>query len=233
MYQLASKYATIVTYMEENPSDTPILPSASAQSAPRPLPKRHSRLADLFSTLFVIVAALALALCLIAFVFQSYQVDGPSMKNTLQNNDRLIVWKAGRTWARLTGHQYTPNRGDIIIFNESGLAQYGQDNIKQLVKRVVGLPGERVVVQNGTITIYNDRHPNGFNPDKTLPYGKVHPLPYTSGNIDITLGASQIFVCGDNRADSLDSRAFGPVNLSDVVGKLVMRIYPIDTAERF
>ena len=193
----------------------------------------HPRIADFVSTLLAVVVALGLALCLIAFVFQSYQVDGPSMENTLQNNDRLIVWKVPRTIAHITGHAYVPNRGDIIIFNENNLAQFGQTDVKQLVKRVVGLPGDRVVVANGVITIYNGQHPNGFDPDKTLPYGQEHPLPITSGNVDIVLKSDQIFVCGDNRPNSLDSRAFGPVNLNDIVGKLVLRVYPLNSVERF
>jgi signal peptidase I len=196
-------------------------------------PRKRSRIIDILSTLFVITAALVLALLLITFVFQSYQVDGPSMQNTLQNNDRLIVWKVPRTLARITGHAYVPNRGDIIIFNESGLAAFGQTNTKQLVKRVVGLPGDHIIIKNGSITIYNQQHPNGFDPDTTLPYGKEHPLPYTSGNIDITLGKDQIFVCGDNRTDSLDSRIFGPVNVSQIIGKLIVRIYPFSHLENF
>lgn len=222
--------------MEENTPDstTPILPAVPRYSRPTPEPRHHSsRWGDFFSSLVVIAAALLLALGLIAFVFQSYQVDGPSMETTLQNNDRLIVWKADRTWARVTGHQYVPNRGDIIVFNQAGLAAYGQSDIKQLVKRVVGLPGDRVVIKKGAITIYNQAHPDGFEPDKTLPYGKTTSLPYTSGDIDITLKNNQIFVCGDNRTDSLDSRIFGPVDLNNVVGKLVLRVYPLNTAERF
>jgi len=155
------------------------------------------------------------------------------MQNTLQNNDRLIVWKVPRTIARITGHAYVPNRGDIIVFNESGLAVYGQANTKQLVKRVIGLPGDRVVIKNGSIMIYNKQHTNGFDPDTTLPYGKAHPLPYTEGTIDLTLGKNQIYVCGDNRTDSLDSRAFGPVNVNQIIGKLVIRIYPFNTIEAF
>jgi signal peptidase I len=89
------------------------------------------------------------------------------------------------------------------------------------------------VIKNGSITIYNKQHPNGFDPDTTLPYGKEHPLPYTSGNINITLGKDQIFVCGDNRTDSLDSRIFGPVNVNQIIGKLVVRIYPFSNVEAF
>lgn len=199
---------------------------------PEPV-KQTSQWRDILSIIFVLAAAIVLALGLIAFVFQSYQVDGPSMENTLQNSDRLIVWKVPRTWARITNSQYVPSRGDIIIFTEGNLSQFGQSDVKQLVKRVIGLPGDRVVVKDGAITIYNDEHPDGFQPDKTLAYGKEHPLPYTSGDIDITLKNNQIFVCGDNRMDSLDSRAFGPVSTNDIVGKLVLRVYPFSTFEAF
>jgi signal peptidase I len=146
------------------------------------------------------------------------------MESTLQNNDRLVVWKVPRTLSRITGHAYVPNRGDVIIFNQNNLAEFGQTNVKQLVKRVVGLPGDRVVISDDHITIYNKQHPNGFNPDSALPYGKEHTLPITSGNIDLTLTSNQVFVCGDNRTDSLDSRAFGPVSVNNIVGKLVLRV---------
>lgn len=155
------------------------------------------------------------------------------MESTLQNNDRLIVWKVPRTWAAITGQQYVPSRGDIVIFSQDNLAQFGQPDVKQLVKRVIGLPGDRVVVQNGSITIYDAAHPKGFNPDTTLPYGQSHVFPYTAGNLDITLNSHQIFVCGDNRTDSLDSRSFGPVELSTVVGRLVLRVYPFETFRSF
>jgi len=192
---------------------------------------RRQGLRDTLSVVAVLVAALILAWGLISFVFQSYQVDGPSMQTTLQNGDHLVVWKVSRTWARITGHPYIPNRGDIVIFNEPNLGGSVQGTDKQLIKRVIGLPGERVVVKNGVVTIYNKTHPKGFEPDKTLPYGKV--IPTTSGNIDIALGKGQIFVCGDNRPDSLDSRIFGPVNVNNIVGKLVIRVLPLNEVKLF
>lgn len=186
---------------------------------------------DLLSTIGILITALVVALLMITFVFRSYQVDGPSMESTLQNADKLIIWKVPRTWAYITHHAYIPGRGDIIVFNESGLSQFGQTDSKQLIKRVIGLPGERLVLDKGVYTIYNQQHPQGFNPDKTLPYGKVINL--TSGNIDITLGKDQLFVSGDNRPDSLDSRAFGPINASQIVGKLVLRVLPLTSAKAF
>lgn len=189
---------------------------------------------NVVSTIAILLIAPLIAIFLTAFVFQSYQVDGPSMQNTLQNNDRLIVWKMPRTWARITGHQYVPNRGDIIIFTESNLARFG-DNVdsKQLVKRVIGLPGDHVVVKNNVVTVYNAAHPNGFQPDATLPYGQNGAIPATADNVDVTLGKTQLFVCGDNRSNSLDSRIFGPIETKQVIGKLAVRILPLSQAKRF
>lgn len=186
---------------------------------------------DFFSILIVLAAALLFAVLISMFVFRSYQVDGPSMENTLQNNDKLIVWKLPVTWSKITGHQYVPKRGDIIVFKESGLSQFGQSNTKDLIKRVIGLPGDKVVVAHGIYMIYNKNHPKGFDPDKTLPYGKN--IPYTSGNETFKLGPNQLFVSGDNRPYSLDSRDFGPIKTSQVLGKLVLRFYPLNNMKIF
>jgi signal peptidase I len=200
-----------------------------------PAPQRNkssSALKEALSTVIVLVAALLVALGLIAFVFQSYQVDGNSMQQTLQDRDHLIVWKLPRTWAHITGHQYVPKRGDVVIFTETNLAQFNQENTKQLIKRVIGLPGDRVVVANNTITIYNKAHPTGFQPDKTLPYGS-HITEPAQQNIDITLDKDQLYVCGDNRTNSLDSRFFGPIKTNQLIGKLAARVLPLNQAERF
>lgn len=181
------------------------------------------------STILTIVAAAAIALFIAAFIVQSYQVDGQSMETTLQNNDRLIVDKVPRTWARITSHDYVPKRGSIIVFNQSGISATGGE--KQLIKRVIGLPGERVVVGGGSITIYNSQNPSGFNPDKLGIYSIA--ATDTAGEVDLTLGPHEIFVCGDNRSNSEDSRYFGPVNVHNVVGKLVLRILPISHAQKY
>jgi len=206
---------------------TPNSPDQTPQVSSQPSGWR-----ELASTIGILLTALAVALLVIAFVFRSYQVDGPSMQNTLQNSDKLIIWKVPRTWASVTGHAYIPHRGDIIVFNESGLSQFNDtQDTKQLIKRVIGLPGDHLVLRNGSYVIYNKAHPQGFDPDKTLPYG--HNMPVTTGNTDLTLKQDQIFVSGDNRPDSLDSRAFGPINASQIVGKLVLRVFPIDHAQVF
>ncbi len=209
-------------------------PTQPASTDTTPEPKKPSRIGSTLSTIGVLLLAPVIAILLTVFVFQSYQVDGPSMQDTLHNNDRLIVWKLPRTWSRITGNQYVPQRGDVIIFSQSNLSQYGDSSdTKQLVKRVVGVPGDHVVVKDGKITIYNNEHPEGFNPDTTQPYGADAGITTTSDNVDVTLKENQLFVCGDNRANSLDSRIFGPITTDQVIGKLVVRILPLSQAKRF
>jgi len=213
--------------------ETPSGPAPGTQSAAPDEKPPRSAWQELLSTVGILVTALLVALFIIAFVFRSYQVDGPSMESTLHNSDKLIIWKVPRSWARITGHPYIPARGDVIVFSESGLSQFGQDDTKQLIKRVIGLPGDRVVVRDGKYVIYNKSHPDGFNPDVTLPYGKNIPATPAGTFNDVTLGKNQLFVSGDNRPDSLDSRAFGPINADQVIGKLVLRVFPLGAAKTF
>lgn len=196
-------------------------------------PSKRETVREIVSTIGVLIAALLVAFALIAWVFQSYEVDGESMEPTLQNNDRLIVWKVPRTLARLTNHDYIPKRGEVVIFVESGLTEFGSAGSKQLIKRVVGLPGDHVVVNSGVITIYNKEHPNGYNPDKSIPFGQINADPNDARDIDYTLTDNQIFVCGDNRPNSLDSRTFGPIDASQIVGKLSLRLLPVSKIEKF
>lgn len=222
---------------EQAPAATPPAPKpATPETNSEPELKAPSHWKGTLSTIAILLIAPIIAILLTAFVFQSYQVDGVSMQNTLQNNDRLIIWKVPRTWARITGHQYVPKRGDIIIVSENNLEACGQSESRQIVKRVIGLPGERVVFNDGHYTIYNTEHPKGFDPDKTLPYGKTGtPLfeDQSGTNVDVTLDDHHIFVSGDHRADSCDSRALGPVNTDQIVGKLALRLLPLSKMEKF
>jgi signal peptidase I len=205
-------------------------PSSNHNKYPRRSNAKKGKFYSFVSSLFVfLVVPVAIALLLTAFIIQSYQVDGESMETTLQHRDRLLVEKLPRTWARITNNNYIPDRGDIVVFNQSGLPDSFYQ--KQLIKRVIGLPGERVVVKNGFITVYNSEHSQGFNPDTTGKY-KISS-PTTIGDIDVSLDSEEIFVCGDNRNNSEDSRYFGPVNSDNIVGKLVVRLLPINKAQKF
>jgi signal peptidase I len=206
-------------------------PSSLSQNEKKPSKKSRDGLKSVLSTLAILIIAPLIALFLTAFVFQSYEVDGPSMESTLQNHDRLIVLKVPRTLSSLTNHSYIPHRNDIIVFTRHENEDFSGGQTRQLIKRVVGLPGDRVLVKDNILTIYNTDHPNGFQPDKSYPYGKV--ITTTSGSIDLIVPKDQVFVCGDNRTNSLDSRSFGPIKVGDIVGKLAFRVYPFSKADSF
>ena len=213
------------------PSDDPAAPRYVSGDDPDTGPEDHgtSLWREFLSTVGILVTALGVALLIIAFVFRSYQVDGPSMRTTLENSDKLIIWKVPRTVASITNHPYIPKRGDIVVFSQRGLSEYGQEDSKQLIKRVIGLPGERLTITDGHYTVYNAANPKGFDPDVLLNNkGVVTP---TTGNIQYTLKSDEIFVSGDNRPDSLDSRNFGPIKAEQVIGKLVLRVFPLSQAK--
>lgn len=194
----------------------------------KPSKKPHA-LKEIVSTALLLVFAPIAAIIFTAFIFQFYRVDGQSMEQTLQPNDRLIVYKLPKTISAITHNTYMPSRGEIIVFSLNEKSSVGQNESRQLIKRVIGLPGDRVVVHGGKVTIYNDAHPNGYNPDENTPYEQsTQP---TSGEADVTVGDGEIFVMGDNRSNSMDSRVFGAIKADEIVGKLVLRVLPFKSFE--
>lgn len=206
-------------------------PANPQATTPKPQKAKGEGIKNILFTIAVLIGAPLFALVLTMFVFQSYRVDGISMETTLQNNDRLIIWKLPETIAKVRNQTHMPKRGEVIVFIKRGLPdENGQD--KQLIKRVIGLPGDHVVVKDGSITVYNDEHPAGFNPDINQSFS-AGINSQTNGNVDVTVEAGQVFVCGDNRPHSLDSRFFGTVPASDIVGKLSFRIAPLSNTKHF
>jgi len=179
-------------------------------------------------TILLFILAPLFAIFMIIFVFQSYIVDGTSMTPSLQNGDRVFILKLPKSFDSLMGKTYIPSRHEIIVFKKPS------DPSTQLIKRVIGLPGDTVVVNNGKITIYNSQNPNGFDPDANTDYGSK--LAPTIGNVDITVGANELFVCGDNRGPggSLDSRTgVGLVPVQNIIGRLWIRYYPFNSFKTY
>lgn len=217
----------------QKPSMAKFYPEVNT-NIPPPQSAKHSmgdNWRSILSTLLLFLLAPVIALTIAAFVIQSYQVDGESMETTLQHQDRLIVNKLPRTLSRLSGNEYVPNRGDIIIFNLSNLSGSGLGADKQLIKRVIALPGERVTIKDGKIRVFNSSSPDGFDPDITTGY-KI-TAKSTPGDVDTVVPKGSVFVCGDNRFNSEDSRYFGPVAAEQIVGKLVLRLLPLDKLQVF
>lgn len=185
-----------------------------------------------FASFIVFVVGVVIAAFLInTFIFQSYYVDGTSMTPTLQNNDRLIIDKVERTIAGLQGKPYVPQRGQIVVLDSSIVGINGRD--EQLIKRVIGLPGDTVIIKDGSVTIKNASNPDGFDVNAKLGL-KLQPT-YIDTPMETTIPDGQVFVMGDNRVEngSYDSRAFGPIEVNKIVGRLWARILPVDKAQIF
>jgi signal peptidase I len=158
---------------------------------------------------FVVLAvAVGLAFAVRAFVLQTYFIPSPSMEPTLLVGDRILVDK-------LSYHLHGVSRGDIVVF-ATPPKEMSDPSIKDLVKRVIGLPGETISSSGGRVSI------NG----KPLPEPWLPPGTVTTGIATQKIPPNEYFVMGDNRSDSQDSRFFGPISRSLIVGRVVVRIWP-------
>jgi signal peptidase I len=196
--------------------------------------RRHPFVKDIFGIVIFIACVLIGTLLINTFVFRSFSVFGPSMETTLYTNDRLIVDRLPVTWAHLQNKSYIPDRGQVIVFKNPHYSPGIED--EYIVKRVIGLPGERVAIKNGAYVVYNSQHPDGFNPDEA---NHGEPGSPTSGTADEIVPDGEIFVSGDHRQGSysFDSRngsnGMGTIPLYDVVGPVSFRIYPFDKIRSF
>jgi signal peptidase I len=162
----------------------------------------------------IVVVALTVAVLLRVFVVQSFFIPSGSMTPTLQVGDRILVNKLAY---RLHG----VGRGDIIVFRAPPKVATTCDTTDQdLVKRVIGLPGETISDRNGLVYINNKVLPEPWLP-------KNDPNTFTASFASVHIGANSYFVMGDNREDSCDSRYWGTVNRSNIIGKVEVRIWPL------
>jgi signal peptidase I len=156
--------------------------------------------------------ALAIIIPLRYFVITPFIVNGSSMDPTFKHNDYLIV-------NRLSTRFFQPDRFDVVVF------KYPLNPDKFFIKRIIGLPEERIVISKGKVKIFNTDHPEGF----------FAPPPFldisTEGSVDITLGKGEFFVLGDNRQASSDSRYWGALNEDFLVGEPIIRLFPLSSAD--
>lgn len=167
-------------------------------------PGNRSRWRTVWDWVKAPLLAILIALAIHQFLFEQFYVDGQSMDRTLANGERLLV-------DRIPYYFGIPSRGDIIVFQ----SPFGDD----WVKRVIGLPGDTVQIFDG----------------KLILDGKVIREPFIDGPMDptrnfgpITVPPGELFVMGDNRNISEDSRVIGPINISSVIGRVDVIFWPLD-----
>jgi len=170
---------------------------------------RNEQVANIVEWIISIAAAIILSLFIRQFVFTAAVVSGPSMEPTLQNGDRVIV---NRIAIRLSA----PENGDIVAF------PYPANPEDKHIKRIIGVPGDTVDVQNHLIIINGELFVDYYSPDGVFLTGDM--------NFPVVIGYDEFFVLGDNRLNSKDSRfaSVGLIQRDDIIGSAWFRFIPID-----
>lgn len=167
--------------------------------------------------LSVIVGVPLIAILTTTFLVRLYHVDGSSMEPTLNDGERVLIEKWDKTKASFSGDEYVLRRYDIVVLKPPGGG-------KQVIKRIIGVPGDRILVIGGDVAVINDEHPEGYQVDREVPGDALRLVRETQGDVDVLVGEGEYFVLGDNRPISEDSRDFGSIPSKDIVGKLWKRI---------
>jgi signal peptidase I len=176
-------------------------------------PPKTSRRRGLIEWLLVVIAAVAVSFLVRTFVVQEYSIPSGSMRPTLYIGNRILVNKLSVDFG-------TINVGDIVVFKAPpAVARLCGDDYPDLVKRVIGVPGDVLNTVGNTIYV------NGVKLDQRWSH---FPSLGVNGAIhDVTVPAGRYFMMGDNHADSCDSRTWGTVPRSDIIGKVFLKIWPL------
>jgi signal peptidase I len=183
--------------------------AAPQQQAAQAAPTTRSTASSLLREVFEVVVLAAILYFGISFAIQAVHVEGLSMFATLDDNDYLI---ANKIDYRL--HQ--PQRGDIVILRPP------TDNSKDFIKRVIALPGERLLIRDGVVYINGHKLDEPYLPEAWTVFNNY------GGDNGTVIPANEYFVMGDNRNKSQDSRSFGPISRDRIDGKAWFRIWPLD-----
>ena len=187
----------------------------------KPVSESNSSLRSVGAFIWDLLKILVIALIIIVpfrmYVAEPFVVSGSSMLPNYHNHDYLII-------DRLSYFKSLPQRGDVVVL------KFPKDTSQFFIKRIVGLPGETVRVQQGGVYIFNKENPEGLR----LSESYLPSQAETFGKSDsIQLGSDEFFVLGDNRTASSDSRVWGILPKNDIVGKVWARVYPFSAAGFF
>jgi len=203
------------------PSDAGALPEQPDQ------PPHASSSRWIREGVIVVVVAVLVAVLLRTFVVQTFYIPSGSMEPTLQIGDRILVNK-------LSYDLHGVHRGDIVVFSRPPAENCGGPQVNDLVKRVIGLPGNVVSLSGGYVYIDGKRLDESWLPASEQGVTMAGP-PGTSSNLahPYRVPANDYFVMGDNRTDSCDSRYWGPISKSLIVGKVEVRVWPLSSIHLF
>ena len=178
--------------------------------------KQRSQMRAVWEWVFVVVVAIGAAMLIRMFLFQQYYIDGPSMQTTLMPEDRVLVNK-------MSYKLHDIHRGDVIVFDRVTNEVQHDD----LIKRVLGLPGETLEIRSCVVYINGVQVEEPYlNPEQM---SQIEPSVRCGSHTDmapVVVPDEQVFVMGDNRVQSFDSRDFGPIDTDKVRGRAFVVIWP-------
>jgi len=186
--------------------------ASSGQNAPSEVDGGESFKSFLWEAVKLVIICLIIIVPVRQFLIQPFYVKGASMEPNFHDHEYLIIDEISYRFNE-------PERGEIVVFRHPP----GENNF--YIKRIIGLPLEKVVIKNNKVMIYNIDQPEGFVLDESS-YLPADTKFYDE--VDVALGENQFFVMGDNRISSLDSRKFGPVVYEDIIGKTWLRGWPVN-----
>lgn len=177
---------------------------------------------NFFSYVFELIKVVAISLAIIIpvryYLIQPFYVKGASMEPNFYDKEYLII-------DEISYRFHTPERGDIIVF------KYPRNQEEYFIKRIIGLPGEKVQIKDGSAYVYNQDNPLGVKLEE--PYLSAGDKTYGLNEEIITLSSSEYYVLGDNRNSSKDSRSFGPVDKKLITGRVLLRGWPFNKIDVF
>ena len=190
------------------------------QTTPTESPEIHPVTKALRDWLLVVVLALGAALLVRVYVLQQFYISGPSMETTLFGNNRVLVNK-------LSYRLHGIHRGDVVVFDRVTTSD-GTVSHDDLIKRVIALPGDTVEIKNCVVIVNSKPTVEPYLDKEAL--GQVDPVNRCRvANMPVqTIPKKKIFVMGDNRPESFDSRSFGPISESLVVGRAFAVVWPFN-----
>jgi len=203
--------------------DDPVLSEAARPvevREPEEVEPKPSGLRNVVEWVVIAGGALLVAFVIKTFLLQAFYIPSLSMAPTLKVNDRVLVNK-------LSYDLHDVNRGDLIVFENPGDAG---TTTKDLIKRVIGLPGETVEARNGRVLINGQELAEPYIERDVETRGAIcqtETMPGCVGQDKIVVPPDTYFVMGDNRANSRDSRFIGPIPGSRIIGRAFVRVWPI------
>jgi signal peptidase I len=178
----------------------------------------YKAFAFIWEILKIIIIALAIIIPVRYLLVQPFSVHGASMETMFYNGDYVLINEFSYKFVS------EPERGDVIVF------RYPNQPSEFFIKRIIGLPGETVEIRNSNPIVYNKEHPVGKILDES---SYLEPETFTASYGPIRLDDNEYFVLGDNRNNSSDSRTWGPLNKSFIIGRVFFRAYPFSKINTF